>query len=177
MLSELDAQHEPGTFARASEDVIRQRKIVRARRGLQASVPPASDQPANPLANIQLMPTTVGPAAETGEPKATADANQNTVSEPAQKTEVTNEPQEEERTENNGKQEEDIEKPEKVGNKEPANKHQDAKPTVGFGGFGALASNPAGGLAFGLASGSNTMGFKGFSSLGRPRDLLHSFCF
>lgn len=170
-------QHEPGTFSRASEDVIKQRKIVRARRGLQASAPP-SDNPANPFANIQLLPTKEGPETETEEHKG------NDADTEAKTAQVTKKgPDEREEKLNNEKEENQSDKQQEIGDKD-----QDSKGLVantsqagvgnptggfgGFGGFGALASNSGEGLVFGLNSGSST-GFGGFGGLGRPSiDIL-----
>jgi len=166
-------QHEPGTFTRASEDVIKQRKIVRARRGLQASAP-ASDQPANPFANIQLLPTKVGPETKTEEDKG------NDADTEAKTAQVTKGPDGGEEKLSDEKQENQSDKQQEIGDKDQDSKGLVANTsqfgvgnsTGGFGGFGALASNSGEGLVFGLKSGSST-GFGGFGSLGRPsNDIL-----
>ncbi|KAL6768931.1 NUP50B [Auxenochlorella protothecoides x Auxenochlorella symbiontica] len=59
-----EEHEEPGTFQRASDEVLKQRKIIKARRPAQGSAGaavPAS--PANPFAGIQLAPATENPFA------------------------------------------------------------------------------------------------------------------
>ncbi len=154
---------EAGTFARASEDVLKQRKIIRARRGAtSAAAAPAAGSnpfanvqlasgagalpaaaPANPFAGVSLVAPAAAPAAAEPPAPAVEEETKQAVDEDKKPAEETVAPTAE----------------------EPA-----AKPTPiggGFGSFGAAA--PSGGLAFGSSGGFGSVktGTGGFGFLGK----------
>ncbi len=153
---------EAGTFARASEDVLKQRKIIRARRGPTSDAPPAAAS--NPFANVQLAPG-AGSAAPAAAPAANPFAGVSLVAPaaaPAPAAAVTEAPAEEE------KKAEAAAAP--VAAEDPAPKPAAAPAPVvgGFGSFGAAAAAaPSGGLAFGSSGGFGSVktGTGGFGFL------------
>lgn len=158
-----------GTFARASEEVLKQRKIVRARRGPTSGT---GAQP-NPFANIHLAPTGTTTTASNpfagislvpAQPPAALDT-QNQTSAPKEKNADT---EEEERSGNAAQKADEEEGAEAKDVKEDA--PPKPKPFETSGGFGALATGTTRGFGgfggFGaLASSGTAPG--GFGSLGK----------
>eukprot|EP00887_Chlorella_sp_A99_P005772 scaffold1.g5772.t1 len=161
-----DEEVEAGSFARASEDVIKQRKIVRARRGADAG----GGSGANPFAGIQLTGTSAAapaaanpfagvalfPVKPAEQPAAVAGGKAKAEAGEAKPAEVGAEKEEE------GSAEKEEEEKEAQAAAVPA--------LAKAGGFGALAS---GGAAFGCSGFASTGG--GFGSLASSTGGAFSF--
>lgn len=147
---------EAGTFARASEQVLKQRKIIRARRGGPAEPPAAAS--ANPFANVQLA--SAPPAAANPFAGIALVAPKPAAAQPEQP-----------RTAAEGTKEAPEEAPEAKTEEQKAVEAEAPKPAAlgGFGGFGSGASG--GGLAFGSSAAGGFGGVapasSGFGFLGK----------
>lgn len=165
---------EPGIFSRASEQVLKQRKIVRARRPGAAAVAggPTAPASANPFANVQLAPggaaatpsanpfagiSLVKPPSPAAEPEAKQQAASTAAPAPVT-ADKEGEPESKDATADK--------------ESEPVKAAEDAEPPAAdkpaAGGFGALSST-APGLSFGSSGGfgalsSSAGGFGGFAS-------------
>lgn len=167
---------DPSNFARASEDVIKQRKIVKARRGGEGG----GAAKANPFAGIQLAATTAPPAAQAAAanpsaevslfgaagtpaptPAAAGKAQPAAAAEPGAATEPAAATAQEGAAVASSEQAAD--KKEEGKDAAAGQQQPDAKPAAPSGGFGAFA-NAAGGLAFGTSGFGSASG--GFGSLG-----------
>lgn len=136
----LSSQVEAGSFQRADAEVLKQRKIVKARRNPAA----ATTTTPNPFANIKLAPgATIAPPA--------ANPSASTTLAPPPKPEDRNEEEVKERLTTNGAAAAATEV-----EKEKPGEQPSTKPS----GFGAFAAS-SGGLLFG--SSKSTGGFRGFS--------------
>ncbi len=148
-----------GIFQLASEDVIKQRKIIRARRPAETTAAPVG---ANPFASINLVPSAGPPAGVPAFGAFTA------ASVPAPETAAPAKAEAPPSKEQEGAKEEE-EKPVPAA----TDAENAAKPTEGFAslatggnGTGFLFGGVSGAKGFGSSSGG---GFGGFASLGeRP---------
>lgn len=139
-------QEVPGTFQRASEEVLKQRKIVRARRPA-AAAPSVSAAPSttNPFAGVQLASAGVNPFS--GIQLAAANV-----------TKDEEKPEEENEQEASGKQ--------AVDTKEAQPQVALPKDPLFTGGFGSLASGSQATPALSMF-GASAAGSGGFGSLGK----------
>lgn len=152
---------EAGSFARASEDVLKQRKIIRARRGPTAGVAPAAGS--NPFANVQLAPAAGAPAPPAANPFAGVSLVAPAPAAAAPALETTKE----EKAAVEGEKKSEVEITPAA--EDPAFKPAAATTVGGFGSFGAAAAaaTPSGGLAFGSSGGFGSVKTGGFGFLGK----------
>lgn len=179
---------DPGNFARASEDVIKQRKIVRARRGgdagaggaakanpfagIQLAAAPAPAA-ANPFAGVSLLGGGAAPAATPAPTPAKAEpeaAEQPHAAQPPAAPEAKQEAPAGEAAHPPAdaaaaQQPEAAQQEEAAaGQKQEAEQKPVAEAAKPAGGFGALSGGASGGLTFGSSGFGSTSG--GFGSLG-----------